>query len=239
MTRIALVVLVSLISQIGFGQNRKLHIKKYVNGENSLWYKWRMELCAKTELDSIQNSEYNWHFRLWTNKQAIDVWKDLEGKSFGKVTSWVEENTPYEEEPTYRIFSESKALDSISINRLIGLVDATSIKSIPDEDAIEGWEQGFDGITYMIETADSDAYSFKTYWTPRAQDSLKEAIVVQDFADRSLEIIKAKEIWTDFTSKIPFECYRDGGIMIGCKILTRREKKKYKKERENYRKQKL
>ena len=226
-------------SIIVFGQNRQLHIKTYEDGDTSLWYKWRIELCAQIELDSIQNSENNWHFRLWTNKQAIDVWEDIDGRTFGKVTSWTKEYTPNDEEPTNRIFYENKLLDSDKTNRLITLIDSTQIKNIPDEDSIESWGQGFDGITYIIETADSNEYFFKTYWTPTAQDSLKEAIVVQNFVERCLEITDSKEIWSDFVSRIPFECYINGGPMVTCKILTKRDRRKYKKERKNYRQQKL
>ena len=230
--------ILTLISPIVvLGQNRELHIKTYEDGDTSLWYKWRIELCAQIELDSIQNSENNWHFRLWTNRQAIDIWEDVNGEQFGKVTSWTKEYTPNDEEPTNRIFYEIKILDSVQTNKLISLIDSTRIKNIPDEDSIENWGQGFDGITYIFETTDSNEYFFKTYWTPTAQDALKEAIVVQNFVDGCLEITDSKEIWSDFASRIPFECYVNGGPMITCRGLSKKERRKLKKERKNYRQQ--
>ena len=235
-----IILILTLFSSIvAFGQNRELHIKTYADGDTSLWYKWRNELCSQIELDSVQNSENNWHFRLWTNKQAIDIWEDVDGRTFSKVISWTKEYTPNDEEPTNRIFYENKLLDSAKTNKLIKLIDFTQIKNIPGVDSIESWGQGFDGITYIIETADSNEYFFKTYWTPTAQDSLKEAIVVQNFVDRCLEITDSKEIWSDFASRIPFQCYINGGPMITCKILTKRERRTYKKERNNYRQQQL
>lgn len=234
-----ILMLTMFSSIVVLGQNREIHIKTYEDGDTSLWYKWRIELCDQIKLDSVQNSENNWHFRLWTNKQAIDIWEDVDGRTFSKLTSWSKEHTPYDEVPTNRIFYENILLDSAKTNKLIKLIDSTHIKNIPDEDSIESWEQGFDGITYIIETADSNEYFFKTYWTPTAQGSLKEAIVVQDFVDRCLEITDSKELWSDFASRIQFECYINGGPMIACKILTKRERRKYKKERKNYRQQKL
>lgn len=226
-------------SVIVVGQNRELHINTYEDGDTSLWYKWRIELCAQIELDSIQNSENNWHFRLWTNKQAIDLWEDINGETFGKITSWTEEHTPNHEEPTNRIFYEIKLLDSNKTTELISLVDSTKIKNIPDENSIENWRQGLDGITYIVETSSTKDYFFKTYWTPKAQDFSKEALVVQKFVDRCLTIIESKQVWSDFASKIPFECYINGGPMVACRILTKKERRKLKKERDSYRQQKL
>lgn len=235
-----IILILTLFSSIVvFGQNREIHIKTYEDGGTSLLYKWRMELCDQIEIDSVQNSENNWHFRLWTNIQAIDIWEDVDGRTLSKVTSWTKELTPNDEEPTNRIFYENKLLDSAKTNKLIKLIESTQIKNIPDEDSIESWGQGFHGITYIIETADSNEYFFKTYWTPTAQDSLKEAIVVQDFVDSCLGITDSKEIWSDFASRIPFECYVYGEARIACKVLTKKERRKHKKERKNYRQQKL
>ncbi len=230
-----ILVLTLFSSIVALGQNRELHIKTYEDGDTSLWYIRRVELCSQIELDIVQNSENNWHFRLWTNKQAIDIWEDVGGRTFSKITSWTKEYTPNGEEPLNRIFYEKKLLDFTITNKLIKLINSTQIKNIPDKDSIESWGQGFDGITYIIETADSNEYFFKAYWTPTALDSLREAIVVQNFVDRCLEISQSKEIWSDFASRIPYECYINGGPMVTCKILTRRERRKYKNERKNYR----
>ena len=139
-----LFILTLFSSTIGIGQNRQLHIKTYEDGDTSLWYKWRIKLCTQIELESVQNSKNNWHFRLWTNKQIIDIWKDSNSVTLGKITSWTKEYTPNGEEPTNRIFYENKLLDSVKVNKLISLIDSTQIKNIPDEDSIVSWRQGFD-----------------------------------------------------------------------------------------------
>lgn len=233
------IILTLFSSLVAFGQDRKVHFKTYENGDTTLWYKWRMELCAQLELDPIQNSKYNWHFRIWTNKQAIDLWEDSKEGKLGKLTSWTEEYVPGDEEPTNRVFFEVKLLDSNKVNELISLVESSKITDIPSEDSIEGWGQGYDGITYITETADTKDYFFKTYWTPTAQDSLKEAFIVQSFVDRCQVLSESKEIWSDFVSRIPYECYRNGGPRVSCKIVTKREHRKYKKERKKYRQQNL
>lgn len=234
MNRIFFILLV-ISPVLVFGQGKKLHIRAYSDGSLSLWYKWRMELCPQIELDSIQNSNNIWHFRLWTQKQVIDVWEDREGGKAGKLTSWTEEYTSNEEEPTNRIFYEYKLLDANEVNNLISLIDSSHIKNVPNEDSIENWGRGFDGITYIVETVDTSNYYFKTYWTPKAQGGLKEAKIVQEFINRCLAITESKEVWSDFSSRIPFECYINGGPMVVCRGLTKRERRRLKKERKNYR----
>jgi hypothetical protein len=228
------------MSTLLIAQNRVLHLKTYEDGDLSIWYKVRMEIVSQTELDSIQNTKHRWYFRFWTPNQAIDLWEETTGNIRGKLTSWTKEHVDRtEEEPTNRIFYENKALDSIQIRQLIALIDSTQIKTIPDEDDIKNWSQGFDGITYIVETANSKDYFFKTYWTPKSQGSLREAKVVQTFAERSLTIANASETWVAFSKKIPFECYINDGPAIACKISTRSEQRKYRRERKQYRKQKM
>ena len=132
------------------------------------------------------------------------------------------------------VFRVSNRL-GLAPGKTVEIVEKKLIKNIPDEESIENWGQGFDGITYIFETSNTKDYFFKTYWTPTAQDSLKEALVVQKFVDRCLEITASKQIWSDFSSKIPFECYINGGPMVACRALTKKERRKLKKERENYR----
>jgi hypothetical protein len=106
---------------------------------------------------------------------------------------------------------------------------------IPTEDSIKGWERGFDGITYKIEYSTKHYYSFKTYWTPTAQDSLKEAIQVQSFIDSAFLLSNANETWRVFEKSIPFECYMNDGPSVACKILTSAEREEYIKEKKKYR----
>lgn len=231
-------ILIFFVSTLTFGQSRENNINTYKNSDTSFWYTWKVELGNRIELKNIHSSEYKWHFRLWTNKQAIDVWTDSNGKNSGKITSWTLEQTGYGEEPTNRIFYENRVLDSTQADRLLSLIESTSISNIPDQDSIKEWEQGLHGISFSIETANSKEYHFKTYWTPIAQDSLREAIIIQKFVNRSLEITDAKDIWIEFASRIPYECFVNEGIMVTCRIITKKERKKLKRDRKKYRLQK-
>jgi hypothetical protein len=197
------------------------------------------ELNGQFELDSLQNSENKWHFRLSMNNYAIDVWQDEAGQYFGAETIWVYEYIRYnDEEETNRIYFEKIEMDSTQVEKILSSIDSTQIKNIPDQNLIEGWVQAFDGTTFVIETLISHVYQYKTYWTPSAQDSLPEAIAVLLFVNRSLEIIEAHDNWIEFASRIPYECYSTsiGAVTsVSCNILTKKESRKFKKERKSYR----
>lgn len=74
-----LLVLILFSSLFTLGQNRKIHVKNFEDASESLWYSWRIELCSRIDLDTIQNTQHNWYFRLWTNNQALDIWEDSKG----------------------------------------------------------------------------------------------------------------------------------------------------------------
>lgn len=232
-----IITLLFLIPITAFCQNREVHVKTHPNGDTTLWFTWRVELCDQIKLEQVHHTKHPWYFRLSTDRQSISLWKDGNDKTSGKITNWVKEEVPFEEEPTNRIHYNSFQLDSAIVLNLMDWIVTSLINEIPDEDSITGWEQGNDGIEYIIESADRDDYYFKTYWTPIAQDSLPEAIVVQRFVNNALELSNANDIWDDFSSTIPYECYLEGGMIVVCNILTKREQRKYRKERRIYRQQ--
>ncbi|WP_018343425.1 hypothetical protein [Cytophaga aurantiaca] len=204
-----------LISNLAFCQNKKLN-NPSKPGDTTRWDK-------QIALNDIKHSEYNWYFRLYTDKQVIDVWEDTAGKTFGEITCWTKEHTSNYKKPSNSIFSEKSLLNSIQLSKVISLINSSQIYAIPDQDSIKGWEQGFDGITYTIEHKIKTDYAIKSYWTPQAQGSLTEALLVQNFVDGVLKAVAAKEVWDAFASRIPFTCYINGGPMITCKVQSREE----------------
>ena len=184
-----------------------------------------------TKLDTSTNPFY---FRIWKANQVIDISKNNNGVFSGQLTTWTSEIVQKKEKPTDRTLINKLTINTDTVYRLISLIDSSSILKLPTDNLIKGWKQGFDGITYIIEYSTKDEYSFKTYWTPKVQDTLREAILVQAFVDNVFELANAKFVWQTFTKSIPYECYVNGGN-IACKVLTKKEKKKYSRERKNYR----
>ncbi|QNF31832.1 hypothetical protein HUW51_03520 [Adhaeribacter swui] len=228
-----------LICFSSFRQGKTFYNIIKPNGDTTLWFKYITKRANKLSLPLLDNTLESEHVRIWTNTQVIDIWQDNTGSLFGKLTTWTDEHVDRNEEPTNRTFIKSKPITFDAVRLLRKLLTLSNVLVLPTEDSIKGWQQGFDGITYIIEHSTKDTYSFKSYWTPKAQGSLKEAMLVQAFVDSAFSIVNAQTFWQEFSKQIPFESYYNGGPEIAIRILTEKEQKKYKKERKKYRQQQL
>jgi hypothetical protein len=168
--------------------------------------------------------------------RVIELWKESTGSFRGQLVLWVEEYPPGNEVPTNRIATHTVALDSSTISKLITLIFDSNISSLPDQEQIEGWKQGVDGITYIIETIHNNEYYIKSYWTPTSQGNLKEALIVNTFIETAAKLVNLPRELQSFTTTIPYECYMTSSMTIACKILLPAEKRRLKKERDSYRK---
>jgi hypothetical protein len=222
-----------------FGQGKIFYNTHKPAGDSTFWFKHQTAIARKLSLSVLDTSTKTEYVRIWTNKQAIDLWQEDDGEFKGILTTWTDEYTPYNEAPTNRTFIQTKKILGDSLRQLVEQVKSSKILFLPTEDSIKGWQQGLDGIIYIIEHSKKDNYAFKTYWTPKAQDSLKEAIQVQTFVDNAFNLADAKTAWQEFSKEIPFESYYNGGPGVAIRILTEKQRKEYRKERQNYRQQQL
>lgn len=205
------------------------------NGDTSYSYKYQTKQVRKLSLPFLQSLLNKEYYRVWTNKQVIDIWQNQSGIISGTLTTWTDEYIPNNEKPTNRTFIKVNSLSQDTANLVRQLFISSDILNLPTGDSIKGWQNGFDGITYIIENSSKNNYYFKTYWTPEAQDSLIEAKRVQLFVDSAFTLANASNVWRQFTTTIPYECYINGGPGVACKVLTKKERKKYIRERKNSR----
>jgi hypothetical protein len=141
-----------------------------------------------------------------------------------------------EEKPTYRVFGETVNLEPEIAAEIYKLVTTRHINNISGNE-IKEWSAGLDGNSYVIECAIGKNYSRNTYWSPDAKKNIKEAAIINDFIKDALNIIDMKHLESFFSMHIPFESFHNYGSAIGSKVLTKRGKKKYKLERDTYRRQ--
>ena len=231
--------ILQLIFVASFGQAKSYYNVVDSNGEVTFWYKYQTEQIKKLSLPSLDTVFNSNCFRVWTNRQVIEIWQNQNGITFGSLVTWTDEYTPHNEKPTNRSFIKVKPLigDTANLVRLLFL--SSGILILPTEDSIKGWKKGFDGITYFIEYSTKENYSFKSYWTPQVQDSLNEARQVKSFIDSAFSLVNAGDVWKSFSKTIPYESYYNGGPLVTIRALTNADRKKYAKERKNYRQKML
>lgn len=244
MKRVAGILFILILATQAFAQDRHMNVPVDQKGDTTFWYKQNQDLTRELGLANVADSQSNYYFRMWHHGQvlshAIDVWSTNDSTYQAVITLYTKEFVDNsKEDPTSRIYSKRIKLSSGIGARANELIKLHKIDSIPSEDSIAGWSRGFDGDAYTIEFADKYSYSLKSYWTPTAQDSLKEAILLRGFIDDLNRTTGMEQRLLAFSSEVPFECYNTGGPATACKVLTRKEHRKSKKERDSYRKQQL
>jgi len=203
-----------------YGQTKKtVTIPTYKNYKNeidtSLWFKWKYDLAKQINLTDLQSSTDTFHFRFWTDIQAIDIWTIDHNLYFGIVTNYAQR---YDDKllrkgiyKIGKIYSNQVNLDSAKAKQLYSIIHKLSIVDIPTDDKINGWGQGFDGEEFLIETSTPKQYDFKTYWTPRIfADTLKEAKQIQTLVDYFYNDLKIYNFYQKL--KLPEGSYRRNGI---------------------------
>jgi hypothetical protein len=218
------------------GQSKTEYIPK-----NDFWYKWHKNKASQLGLTNLNDSNINNYWRIWytfqTISYVIDIYKGSDSLSKCFVTLYTEEYVDQTKEmPTGRIYINKVSLNTVVIDSINKLIQVLHIAQIPNETDIKGWSQGLDGITYCIESVTPKNYTFKSYWTPTAQENIKEAKIIQYFVDRIDTMTNLKQLLKDFTKHIPFESYYTGGPSVASRIMTKKERKRYKRERDAYRK---
>ena len=229
------IILMCFIIQSYFGQVVKhLNIPNPKKGDTTLFYKSLIDTDNKLAIPYLVNSTEAFHFRLWANRQIIDIWT-IDFITFkGLLTNYVKTYESYNMEkqdskPSETISNQIPVEDSLA-KKAFELVK--TIKTIPSQDSIKGWSTGFDGIVYEIETSSPMDYSYKYYWTPSAQDcTLIEAKQIQIFVNKMKSTLNLNNEYEKFFSTLKPGSYWGDGAMIISKPppMTEKQMKQWKK----------
>ena len=203
-----------------YGQTGKVvTIPTYKNYKNevdtTLWFKWKYDLAKQINLKNLQTSTDNFHFRFWTDIQALDLWTIDHNLYFGTVTNYAQRyDDKLLQKGIYKvdkIYSNQITIDSSKARLIFNVIDRNSIVNIPTDDKINGWRQGFDGEEFLIETSSQKQYDFKTYWSPRMfADTLKQAKQIQTLVDYLFTDFKIYDYYQKL--KLPEGNYKRNGI---------------------------
>lgn len=177
---------------------------KFTNdSDTAFWYRYKNDNVKQFKLDLIENDTTNYLFRFWSFGLVIKV-TDRTEKNFGEIIRFVE---AYPNDKRNKIFTKRYPISISQASQVRHLIDSLQIELLPSDKHIKGWQQGLDGVTYFTECKKDGQYSFKNYWTPTSQDSLKEAIQFQCFVSGLDKILNLKNNSKSFEDDIPFDSW--------------------------------
>jgi hypothetical protein len=202
-------------SGVVYGQIHKVvSFPKYRrNGDTSYYYKSNLQLVKQLQLKALESSGDKFVFRFWSDSQAVEVEQD--GQVKGQMVNYV---YTYEEDDWKNDYQKRKTIyskRSISPHQAVTILNkarALGLFALPTDDSIGRWKQGVDGTTYKMEFSTPHAYHFKTYWTPRVQDSIPEAVSLLAFIDFLDKELNLKQEQDAFIASLDKGKYTWGGI---------------------------
>jgi len=216
-SRWVLIVLLVILTTQCFGQP-----EKKISGDTSFWFNEQKDDSSKFGLSNLMTSQDSFHFRFCTAGHIIDIWTQ-DGKvykgnlviyTFGYKEQKAERGyTPF----TGPLYDTIAALDSNSARKAYALIK--SVSQIPSQNAIKGWQSGFDGVEYIFQVSTPSTFNFRSYWTPLAQDStLIEAKIIEKFVSDLDSLASYKSNCRKFTGSLKPGPYANGGGMVMIKL---------------------
>jgi len=225
-----IITLFFLISFSIYSQKKELSFTK--DSDTVYWMKYNTDVNKMFDLQPIQENKNEIVFRIKNHCSQIEISKSKDSV-FGKIEFYVKEFDQFKDSTT--TFKKQYILNSVTVNQIFHEIDSLKINSIPSDNLIPNWQQGFDGTTYIIEYKNKEQYSFKHYWTPEVQTNINEAIILESFLNRVYAITDVEKINQLFNKEIPFRswmCY--GSASVATRIMTAQEYKEYKKKKRQF-----
>jgi hypothetical protein len=204
-----LLYLFSILSSAAFAQNQGYYATEF-------WKKYTEALTFDLKLEPLAVKSAGFHFRLWDIGQVIDIWKDNSSIIYGEITNYAKE---YDEMNLGKrtFYHSTQSIKSAIAADIYQLILNAGLTSMPNGEAIKGWQKSAVGFTYITECIDSGKYSYKCYLSPDKQGSLQEAIAIQSFITKISQILKLKKTYKSFSASIPFWCYTKGTQEVACR----------------------
>ncbi|AYL95177.1 hypothetical protein HYN43_007660 [Mucilaginibacter celer] len=166
-------------------------------------------------MKNFETSADEFNFRVRYYGQVIEVTKD--GCSVNAyLTNYIFHTKKANRDKTDTLFSKV-TLSTEKAKNIYNLIINSGILKLPTDKEIKNWQHGADGVTYFIEYSDKENYSLKNYWTPSAQDSIPEALMVLNFIKKISDSLNLKEMYMAFENGLPKQgCYNSGGMVTTC-----------------------
>ena len=166
---------------------------KVIKGDTAFWYNRNQELNKTLELTDFSTLQADFSFRFRNHGQIVEIFK-TNNQIHGELTNYIFHSIKKRSETLHQKIQ----LDSVKALETYEIIQKSGLLTLQSDDKIEGWTGGCDGITYIIEHSDKKEYWYKTYWTPSAQDSIPESLIVMDFVKALSNTLQLSEKYKEF-----------------------------------------
>ncbi|MEO9964843.1 MAG: hypothetical protein ABJF11_03590 [Reichenbachiella sp.] len=199
------------------------------DSDTTFYFQFMEDVMTTFELTSIMDKQDDFVFRSWGPSSLLEITR-TEDNIEGTVSYFVMESGKKK-----RVFVRSYQLPPLTSAKLYDYVITSEAYQLPSSNFIDNWANGFDGITFIYETKDKNAISFKYYWTPSAQEGILEAEIITQFNEELEELGDFDQYAKAFDEENPFSSYMYYGTSYSIIKLEERGKAKKKKTRDNKR----
>lgn len=205
--KIAILLILTIIQNV-YSQD------KVIKGDTAFWYNRSQKLNKTLELTDFSTSHDDFSFRFRNHGQIVEIFK-TKNQIHGVLTNYIFHSIKKRNETLHQKIQ----LDSVKALEIYDIIQKSGIIDLQSDNKIDGWSGGCDGITYIIEHSDKKEYWFKTYWTPSAQDSIPESLIVMNFVKGLSDTLQLSEKYKEFEKNLPHRgCYNSGGMLNTCYI---------------------
>ena len=206
-----ILLLILLSFQVALSQTKE------IKGDTAYWYKRNRAFQRTLKLKDFETSTDEFNFRFSYYGQVIEITKDGVNVN-GYVTNYTYHTKKANRYKTDTLFSKI-ILSTEKAKSVYNIIVNSGILKLPSDKQIKNWQHGADGTTYFIEYSDKKNYHLKDYWTPSAQDSIPEALIVLNFIKKLSDSTNLVEMYTTFKNSLPKQgCYNSGEMATTCYI---------------------
>lgn len=186
--------------------------KRTEGSQSSLIYPISEANAKQLGLNTLPSSEHRHHYRFSSEGQIVEIWTDDDIGYQGFLLNYIHHRRG-KGGHQYNTLSKRENIDPDKAKQMIALYDSLALNEIPTEEKIRNWQKGLDGGDDIVEFADHDSYSIKTYWEPSVQEQIP-GIYIKIFFTRLNIVFQLRRNYALFQNELPIGSYYIGMMMM-------------------------
>lgn len=182
------------------------------------WKQFINQDVAELKITPIETSNCSVHYRIWKGYQLVDLCRKNETDFSGQVINYVTKEYKSWGKTKYKVLSEIIPISPLKAKELFQSLKSESIETLPDDNEVEGYPDGLDGIAYVFEFRTNTTSRLYSYWEPLndyyIDGNIPEVVHVRNILNKLYDELKLSESFINFKNDLPKGTYSFGGIIM-------------------------